>query len=122
LCSRHPPHAHARARTEQGIPTIHYRWLLHSAEQGCPLPYRPYLLPAGVSLIDEKRIFQYVHLYFVLGPWVVVARLINVRALCVDSHESWPMAVFAGVSIKILGSRQFMVRHTTRHDTTHKPN
>jgi hypothetical protein len=68
----HTTHARARTththtRTEQGIPTIHYRWLLHSAEQGCPLPYRPYLLPAGVSLVDEKRIFQYVYLLLCLA-------------------------------------------------------
>jgi hypothetical protein len=35
------------------------------------------------------------------------------------SHESWPMAVFAGVQIRLLGSRQFMVRPTTDDDDGH---
>ena len=65
----HRTYHRTRTRTEQGIPTIHYRWLLHSAEQGCPLPYRPYLLPAGVSLVDEKRIFQYAHLLRLGRGW-----------------------------------------------------
>lgn len=92
----------------KGIPTIHYRWLLHSAEQGTLLPYRPYLLPAGVSLVDDKRIVQYV---LPLPRSLILHTAAVTRDSCSD--ESWPLSVFEGVRITLLGSHQFKVGSTS---------
>ncbi|KAL6065085.1 hypothetical protein QOT17_010456 [Balamuthia mandrillaris] len=41
-----------------GVPCLHYRWVLHSCEQGKLLPQQPYLLPVGFSLETNSLLYH----------------------------------------------------------------
>ncbi len=40
-----------------GLPTLHYNWIKHCVEQNCLLPYKPYSLPSGFSLIKNEMLY-----------------------------------------------------------------
>jgi len=40
-----------------GVPCVQPLWVKHCSEQGCALPFLPYLLPAGYSLAREELLY-----------------------------------------------------------------